>query len=271
MATLDINIRQANADFQAIKNSITETGIEVAEGTKTSEYATKVGEVYEAGKNAEYNTFWDIYQKNGTRTNYDNAFGGQGWTPETLKPKYDIRPTSGYMMFRAMSFVRDDYYADIAKHFEDLGIVLDTSNCTNLQYAFQWFFASRFGKIDLSNCTSASSIFAYSTIYEMDEIVFSERTHIDGMFTGCGELEKVKFSGVLTKSLDMGDCKKLNKASIESIFNIISQEVSNLSLTLSEEAVNKAFEESPGANNGVSSIEFWLLCETRPGVSVSCI
>ena len=38
--------------------------------------------------------FWDVYQQNGVRTSYDGAFGGEGWTTEIFKPKYNINPTS---------------------------------------------------------------------------------------------------------------------------------------------------------------------------------
>lgn len=59
MATLDENIRQANSDFNAIKAKIIEKGVEIAEGTKTEEYAVKVGAVYEKGRQDEYNEIYE--------------------------------------------------------------------------------------------------------------------------------------------------------------------------------------------------------------------
>lgn len=44
--------------------------------------------VYEAGRNAEYNEFWDNFQQNGARTCYCGAF--LGWTDDMFYPKYDI-------------------------------------------------------------------------------------------------------------------------------------------------------------------------------------
>jgi hypothetical protein len=52
MATLEQNIRQVNSDFQAIKAKIIEKGVDIADGTRTAEYASKIDEVYEAGKSA---------------------------------------------------------------------------------------------------------------------------------------------------------------------------------------------------------------------------
>jgi len=47
---LSMNVRQANSDFAAIKNKIIEKGVDVPDGTPTSDYGLKVDEVFEAGK-----------------------------------------------------------------------------------------------------------------------------------------------------------------------------------------------------------------------------
>ena len=43
--------------------------------------------------------FWDIYQDNGNRRNYDYAFAGSGWTDELFDPKYPIVAESNIRMF----------------------------------------------------------------------------------------------------------------------------------------------------------------------------
>ena len=49
---------------------------------------------YEKGKtesgDSRYDTFWDVYQDNGNRTNYQYAFGGHGWRQATFQPKYPL-------------------------------------------------------------------------------------------------------------------------------------------------------------------------------------
>lgn len=52
----------------------------------------------EQGKQAEYDRFWDAYQQNGERSNYNNAFQ-LGWTDANFNPKYPCRPTSVSFMF----------------------------------------------------------------------------------------------------------------------------------------------------------------------------
>ena len=46
---LNMNVKQVNSDLQDIKSKIIEKGVEIAEGTRTAEYADKVDEVYEKG------------------------------------------------------------------------------------------------------------------------------------------------------------------------------------------------------------------------------
>lgn len=54
------------------------------------DFSNKISEVYEKGVQSEYDRFWDDFQNYGKRTFYSSAFAGQGWTAETLKPKYPI-------------------------------------------------------------------------------------------------------------------------------------------------------------------------------------
>lgn len=54
--TLDENVEQTESDFQAIKDKIVEHGVEVVDGTKTAEYASKIVDVFGAGKASVYQT-----------------------------------------------------------------------------------------------------------------------------------------------------------------------------------------------------------------------
>lgn len=57
---------------------------------KLTTIAENEQKVYDAGKKAQYDEFWDDYQKNGAKTNYTRAFEGALWTDKTFNPKYDI-------------------------------------------------------------------------------------------------------------------------------------------------------------------------------------
>lgn len=84
-------------------------------------------ESIEAGDNF-YDIFWDIYQDNGTRTNYDYAFAGTAnWKNSIFEPKYwqalgDGTITSALNMFAAGRTSRIEYDLDFS----------NSTNCTGL-------------------------------------------------------------------------------------------------------------------------------------------
>lgn len=177
--------------------------------------------VFEAGKTAEWNAFWDAMQSDGTRTVYTsnhNSGFGRGWDDTTFKPKYDIKPVgTGGGAF---------YYSRI----KDLKSCLAFNNV----------------KIDLSQCTSCYQFFAYAALTTVGEIDMSVMTsgNASGFFQGCMNLVTVdlfrlsdkvwfdtysfqnnvvlvdiRFDGFIWASLNMSPCSKL---SIESMKDIIS-------------------------------------------------
>ena len=57
--------------------------------------------VYDAGKQAEYDRFWDLYQDNGNRADYRYAFAGHGWNDDTFNPKYPLVCTNTKGIFQS--------------------------------------------------------------------------------------------------------------------------------------------------------------------------
>ncbi|MBO7176024.1 MAG: hypothetical protein J6W14_01500, partial [Clostridia bacterium] len=77
------------ANIAAIASKIREkTG--GAETYTTAEMPSGVESVYEAGKKAEYDAFWDSFQENGNKKAYAYVFAGSGWNKETFRPKYSV-------------------------------------------------------------------------------------------------------------------------------------------------------------------------------------
>ncbi len=98
----------------------------------TAEMPDGVGEVYEAGKQAEYDRFWDNFQRifDGSISTYCRTmFGGCGWDKENLNPKYKMTPTQADGMFLNcgiyasepidFSAIRDKFDFSRAKDFID--------------------------------------------------------------------------------------------------------------------------------------------------------
>ena len=197
--------------------------------------AVGVGEVYEAGQKSEYDRFWDTFQQYGTRTDYSNGFGA-GWKDALFKPKYDLIPTNGYMMFRS-SGISD---------LKNLSVKLDFSKVTNVQYMFQWSAVKYLGVVDIRAITNVpSSMFAYtSSLVTIDKLILKDdgtQRLETGMFASASALRDLTIEGVIGTSLSFKSCKNLSKESIISIINALSDDKTGLTLTLSITAKEAAF------------------------------
>ena len=184
-------------------------------------FETIADEVYEKGKQSEYDRFWDIYQDNGNRVNYGNAFAGVRWIPELIKPKYPIYPTNAYMMFRGNS-----NFFNFKKHCEDFGIVLDFKNCTAIQYLFSACNFTDIGELDFSSASGFGDCFlSASYLTNIDKIILKN----DGSqnlgakpFNGCSRLEEVRFEGVIgTTGMTFSANTNLSHDSIMSIIDAL--------------------------------------------------
>ena len=203
---------------------------------------------YKEGENAEYNRFWNNYQDNGKRTDYQHAFAGVGWNDKTYNPKYDMTVASAYCMFQHNSIT------DLSKK------KLDFSKCANFRFAFEGSAAVALGVIDITNATSFIQMFSNAKkLQSIEKIITGGNTtaHYDSMFQYTYALENIVFEGDIPQPLNMGWSTNLSRDSLISAVNALSQNVKNKTATFSKVAVNKAFETSEGANNGSASKE-WL-------------
>lgn len=195
----------------------------------TAEMADGVAEVYEAGKKAEYDAFWDAYQENGNRTNYHNAFSGNGWTKDTYKPKYAIKPTYAYGIFANSRVLQGR-------------LEFDFSLCTDFRSAFSQCFFEHIGVIDASSATQIDSAF-YRMYYchTIDKLIMHERVTSAGTaFNLSSALVNITIEGVIACAIDI-HWSPLSYDSIVSIISHLSDTATGQTLTLSKVAVDKAF------------------------------
>lgn len=157
---------------------------------KLTKVAENVPKVYEAGKNAEYNRFWDTLQKNGAKANYNYAFTGAIWTDAVYNPKYDI------ICLGALSAFRQSYITD--------------SKVT----------------IDVSNVNSTYMFFDCPNLKTVRKIIVTENNLFTGCFQNCTALEEIRFEGTIGKSLDLHWSTTLSAESYYSIITALSSSVS---------------------------------------------
>jgi hypothetical protein len=200
-------------------------------------------EVYEAGKKAEYDAFWDAYQWNGTRVDYHQAFGGKGWRESNFKPKYDVIPIGADNLFFWFNYDGRFPKVDLKKVFEERGLKLDFSQ--GIASFYRCFYRSRIlrvGVIDLSNntTTSFSQMFYGSTVEEIEKFVVSETQDFSTAFEQCTELKHIVIGGTIGKKVNFKD-SPLTKESITSIVEHLSSTTTGQTATFKKSAKEAAF------------------------------
>lgn len=210
------------------------------------------------GKQTEYDRFWNEFQDYGTRTDYTYAF--RRWNAEHIRPKYKVQN----LTMKAETLFQYSKVQKIEAAYFDLSGIdkltgtaygmfnacldleeIDDLNIPATDYTGTWANCPKLKKIAVVRCIAGK---AFSSA-----------------FSKCESLEDVTFTGTMTTNgLDLSACVKLNKESIESVIGILATTSSSRSVTLSEAAVKKAFETSPGKNDGDTSTAWADLVATKP-------
>lgn len=273
----NIGVNDEKSYWTELVNSATATAENVEAG-KT--FVNRNGEIEsgtlevetlkEAGRKEAYDEFWNKYQLNGNRTDYRYDFGGSGWTQETLKPKYVIRPVGGYAtaMFKYCNRNTNMPILDMSK------VPTDFSQCTELRNIFECARVKNV-YVDASNATTIDGAFAMPDWGEIISVTIKlteKCTYIGTAFAYNSSIEELIFtddSVVAVSGLYLAWSTLLNKKSIISIINALSGTTSGISVTLNRNAVNKAFETSSGANDGSTSQEWLNLIATKSNWTIS--
>ena len=144
-----------------------------------------VNKVYDLGKQAEYDRFWDAYQDYGDRNSYAYAFAGQAWTDETYNPKYPINATGNANAL-----------------FINNAQITDTKVPINL------------GTTTLNK----AGMFEYATnLVTIRELTWDCDIKFANQFTGCKKLKNISLNGTITRDINMQWCPLTG----ESVDNII--------------------------------------------------
>ncbi len=187
---------------------------------KLTTIAKNEQKVFEAGKQTEYDMFWDAHQKNGQRTDYDGAFGG--WLPVNFRPKYSMYVDNARYMFRMCRGTK----FDLVERLKQMDVILDFSNCSNFRCTFNMSSFTRVGEINISKAAETDYIFGYATsLITIDNLIFDENGILKGRnneFHYCTELQNIKITGVIGQNgWNFNYCEKLTHDSLMSIINAL--------------------------------------------------
>lgn len=181
--------------------------------------------VFEAGKKAEYDAFWDAFQENGNRASYVYGFAGNGWSENTFIPKYDIRPTNAANIFSGSGI------KNLKSLLEKAGVVLDMSNTTALSYFMQYSQTTHIPVLDLRNVANLSYLFlGNSVLVYIEKIILKDdgsQTFGTYSFNNNPNLEELRIEGIIGQNgLSFAQSTKLSHDSLMSIINALQTKTS---------------------------------------------
>lgn len=215
---------------------------------KLTQIAENTQSVYDSGYNNGFSTgfdkamhdffytFWDNFQQNGTRKHYAYAFSGRGWNNATFTPQYDIKPTESFSRGMAHTLIE----GSLTEILNRCGVVLDTSGMAYCDYVFD--SSTSITEIPLIvGHMQVDGLFQNCFALQTAALDVEERTRFTNTFFQCRNLENLTISGTIGENIDLQYSTKLSYASIESVVNHLSDNVSGKSVTFSYEAVGSAF------------------------------
>lgn len=159
--------------------------------------------VFAAGKQTEYDRFWDAYQENGNKTNYYYTFAGKGWNDDIFNPKYPI-------------MISGSTTAGLGVFFECAGI-------SRVPVA-----------IEVASGVSIQAMFsACSKLHTITLIKLGGNNNItSNSFNGLYVLENITFDGSIEKSVTFPQSSKLTDASVQNIIDHLADLTGKTAQTL---------------------------------------
>lgn len=184
-----------------------------------AECITEIGQnAYQAGVQSEYDRFWNMFQSKGAAKSYGRAFAGECWTKELFTPKYDIVATNLYATFQGSALT------DIAALLEKTGRCLDTSQATNVEYAFNSRYITRVPVISTVNAPALTTTFGWtSSLVTIEKLILKEdgtQTFLN-TFTSAIALQNIVIEGKIGQNGFDISWSPLTHDSLMSIINAL--------------------------------------------------
>jgi hypothetical protein len=186
--------------------------------------------VYDAGKKAEYDAFWDAFQSNG-EPSANLAYRFYKWKDAYYNPKYPFKVQGVNTVSRMFS------YTDIT----DTKVDIDLSGSTTR--------------------SNKSAVFEYGrNLKIIRKVIVNELIPYGGWFVGCTALEEICFDGTIAADINFGDCKKLTLGSLIDTLRHLKDftgtgEGYTRTLTLSQASVDILNEDTISWLGSILSIE----------------
>ena len=191
---------------------------------KLTTIAENEQKVYDAGKQAEYDAFWDTYQQNGEPRSYRWSFSSICWVDGIFKPKHNIVVTDAYMMFRGTKIT----------NLNPTGITYDFSDCKDFSYAFAYSTALTEIPfvIDLSSATNMTNAFSEGKFTDLHIRSSNTTTYASSTFSSLYALVNFQVDGTIGKNnFRISWSSNLTHDSLMSVINALEDKTADTSGT----------------------------------------
>ena len=154
-----------------------------------------------AGKQAEYDRFWDAYQNNGTLNNYYQAFQNAFWDDDTFRPKYPITCSGGSTNARSICY--------------------NATNITNIPV-----------DVIVTGISMQDAFSRCGKLHAIKKLVLNGVTSLVNTFTGCSALENIEIDGSIDVNFNISATAVLTDASVQSIIDHLKDLIGATAQTL---------------------------------------
>lgn len=226
---------------------------------KLTAIAQKLANVFEAGKKAQHDEFWESLPANPDGT---YLFAGEMWNDVTFKPKKNI-----VLRNAVNGLFYNNGCNNIKKALADCGVILDMSQVTGANNCFGYSNTTELPALDLSGISNVQNVFALAQkLVTIDSVRFKDGATFNNAFGSCTNLENITILGTISGGgFNVSPCKKLSAKSLYSIVTALSASASGLTITLPTTA-----EANYNANPPSGAPQTWAeLVATRQNWSVT--
>ena len=206
-----------NEKMTAIADAIREKTGET-EPLTLDDMATDIPKVYDAGKKAQNDGFYEKFVQYGKG---HRRFAGQGWNYYTFYPTKDISlNATGVFQYFSWQLDSDGVpNLDLAERLNECGVKLIDDNGVG-DSTFNYAWVSRVPKLKASSSTSLIALYRgaqrLATIEGLELPEDNDFT-FSNTFTECYALKDITIIGTIANSVSFSACSKLTSESVDSI------------------------------------------------------
>ena len=181
--------------------------------------------VFDAGKAAGTDAFWDVVQDNGNRTMYNHAFSC--WGHEYIRPKYKL--VASYVNDANTIFAHAKVKKVEAAYFDFSQKPTGTNNNSGYNYTF--YNCTELEEIeDIGLVPQYTYVYTFANCAKLRKIAkigVDENTRFSNAFQGCYELRDLVVDGVIGQNgFSVINSTKLTHDSLMSIINCLETKTS---------------------------------------------